>query len=77
MLWFIVLITVMSNGDVYSDVRPATSPEFNSEETCKQIGGILVVQEQLKIADGGKVYFVCDSFSKETFQKALGSGSNL
>ena len=79
MLWFIILTTVMNNGDVYTDVRPATSPEYNNEQTCKEVGAVLVEQEQIKIGtNSGKVYFVCDSFSKEAIKKAFTvPGQNL
>lgn len=71
MFWFIILTTVMANGDVYTDVRPATSLEYNNEQVCNQAGAVLVEEEQRKVGtNAGKVYYICESFSKETIDKA-------
>lgn len=71
MIWFIILITVTIDGKVYSEIRPAASPEYNNEETCNKAGIALAEQEQMKIGtDVGSVYFICKSITKETFDKA-------
>jgi len=78
MIWFIVLTTIMSNGDVYTEIRPATSPEYNNEKTCMEVGQVFVDQKQIEIGtNSGKVYFVCHSMSVEQINKAAGkAGSN-
>lgn len=73
MMWFLILTVVMNNGDVYTDVRPATDPKYSNEQSCNDAGKILVDQKQVEIGTNtGKVYFVCHSFSKEDIDKALG-----
>lgn len=79
MFWFIVLTTVMNNGEVYTEIRPATSPEYNNEQTCKEAGQLIVDQKQLEIGTtNGKAYFVCHSLDVNDIAKAVGkSGSGL
>lgn len=81
MLWFIVLTTIMGNGDVYVSVRPALSPEYNNELICNDIGRQILIEEQKKLDESpqkGTVYYVCESISEEQFKKAIGKeGSNL
>lgn len=72
MIWFIILTTVMTNGDVYTEVRPATAPEYNTEQQCKEAGQTLVDAKQVEIGtNSGKVYFVCDSIAEEQINKVL------
>lgn len=73
MIWFIILTSVMTNGDVYTEVRPATKPEYNTEEQCIEAGKLIVEAKQIEIGtNSGKVYFVCQSFSSQEINKALG-----
>lgn len=79
MIWFIVLTTIMSNGDVYTEVRPAASPEFNTKEQCLAVGQVVVDQKQIEIGtNSGTVYYVCHSITADEFLKAVGKsgGSN-
>ena len=78
MIWFIVLTTILNNGDVYTEVRPATSPEYNTQEQCIAAGQLIVDQKQIEIGTtNGKVYYICHSLTSEEILKALGEpGSN-
>ena len=78
MIWFIILTTVMNNGDVYTDVRPATTPEYNNEQSCNAAGKILVDQKQIEVGtSNGKTYYVCQVLSDDDIRAATGkSGSN-
>lgn len=72
MIWFIILTTVMTNGDVYTEVRPATAPEYNTEKQCNDAGQILVDAKQIEVGtNSGKVYFVCQNISEEQIDKVL------
>lgn len=74
MLWFIVLTTIMSNGDVYTEIRPATAPQYNTEKQCNEAGQVLVDQKQLEIGtNAGKAYFVCHSLSEKEITRVLGN----
>jgi hypothetical protein len=79
MIWFIIMTIVMGNGDVYTEVRPATDPKYNNEQTCLEAGKILTDQKQIEIGtNAGKVYYVCQSFSETEINKALGkTGSSI
>jgi hypothetical protein len=73
MIWFVILTIVMSNGDVYSEVRLASDPTYNNEQLCNEAGKILVEEKQVEIGTtNGKAYYICNSFSSEEIDKALG-----
>lgn len=78
MIWFIVLTTIMTNGEVFTEIRPATSPDVNTEAQCMEAGKIIVDQKQLEVGTvNGKVYYICHSLSGEEIRKATGkAGSN-
>lgn len=79
MVWFIVLTIIMNNGDVFTEIRPATSPEVNTKEQCDGAGKIIVDQKQLEVGtNSGKVYYICQNLSGEEIRKATGKsgGSN-
>lgn len=77
MIWFIILNVVMSNGDVYSDLRYANKPEFNNEKSCNEAGQALVDQKQIEIGTtNGKAYFSCFPVEKKAIDRAFGSQSN-
>lgn len=79
MIWFIILTTIMTNGDVYTEIRPATSPEVNTEQQCNDAGKIIVEQKQIELGTtNGKVYYVCQSLTEQEVNKATGkAGSNM
>ena len=61
----------MSNGDVYSDVRFPTSPEYNNEQSCNEAGKILVDEEQTKIGtNSGTTYYICKAITVDDIKKA-------
>lgn len=77
MIWFIILTTVMSNGDVYTEVQFPQKPEYNNEQQCNQSGDAIVNQKQLELGtNSGKVYYVCQSASFDEIGKALKPGTN-
>ena len=77
MIWFIVLTTIMSNGDVYAEVQFPLDPQYNNEQSCNESGNAIINQKQLEIGtNAGKVYFVCQSATSDVLLKVLGkSGS--
>ena len=79
MLWFIVLTMVMNNGDVFTEIRPATAPEYNTEQQCNEVGKVLVDQKQIEIGtNAGKAYFICHNLTLEEIKRVFNkSGSNL
>ena len=76
MIWFIILTTVMTNGDVYTDIRSAIDPKYNNEQSCNDVGKILVEEKQTEVGtSNGKVYFICSSLSEKDFDKATNKTS--
>ena len=79
MLWFIVLTTIMSNGDVYAEVQFPLDPQYNNESSCKEYGIAVVKQKQLELGtNSGKVYYICQAVTSDTLLKTIGkTGSGL
>lgn len=77
MIWFIVLTTIMSNGDVYAEVQFPLDPQYNNEKSCNESGNAIINQKQLEIGtNAGKMYFICQSATSDALPKILGkSGS--
>ena len=72
MFWYILLITVLSDGSVLADSRYPLSPDYNNEKTCNDVGTALMKEEQQKLdAKSGTVYFVCKSLSTDEILKAF------
>jgi hypothetical protein len=77
MIWFIVLTTIMSNGDVYAEVQFPLYPQYNNEKSCNESGIAVVNQKQLEIGtNAGKVYYICQSATSDALLKVLGNTGN-
>lgn len=75
-IWFIVLVTVFSDGQATVDTRFPNTPEYNNEKSCNDAGNYLMEQEQMKIGtNSGTVYFICKQVTGEEIGKALKKGS--
>lgn len=75
-IWFIVLVTVLANGDVTVDTRYPNSPDFNNEKDCNESGQAFVDQEQLKMGtDKGIIYFICKEINSDEVRKATSKGT--
>lgn len=73
MIWFIVLTTIMSNGDVYAEVQFPLDPKYNNEKSCNESGNAIINQKQLEIGTkAGTVYFICQSVTSDTLLNVLG-----
>ena len=70
-LWYFLVVFVMSDGTVLSDIRYPLSPDYNGKEICEQAGQQLLLQEQESIGDKGKVYFDCKEITLDEMKKAL------
>ena len=77
MIWFIVLTTIMSNGDVYAEVQFPLDPKYNNEQSCNESGNAIINQKQLEIGtNAGKVYYICQSVTSDTLLNVLGKTGN-
>ena len=73
MIWFIVLTTIMSNGDVYAEVQFPLDPQYNNEQSCNESGIAVVNQKQLELGtNSGKVFYICQSADSDSLLKVLG-----
>jgi len=77
-IWYIILVTVMADGNATVDTRYPNTPEYNNEATCNEVGDQLMRAEQMKIGtNAGTVYFICKAISSQEIGKATGkTGSN-
>ena len=75
-VWYILLVIVMSDGRVVSDVRYPNTPDVNNEQSCNMAGEYLMEQEQMKIGtDSGKVFFQCKEITGEQIRAATTKGT--
>ena len=75
-IWYIILVTVLANGDATVDTRYPNSPEYNDQKQCNEVGEYLMREEQMKIGtNAGTVYFICKEITAEDQAKATRKGS--
>lgn len=76
-LWYIVLVYVLANGQVASDVRYPNDPTYNGVEVCNQAGDALMRLEQEKLGKEGTVYYICKELTPEQYRKATVKGQDI
>lgn len=75
-IWYILLVTILSDGRVTADVRYPNSPEYNNEQACNEAGELVMREEQGKIGtNSGTVYFTCKNITAEEQAKATKKGN--
>ena len=75
-MWYIILVTVMADGQASVDARYPNTPEYNNEKTCNEVGNMIMEQEQMKIGtNAGTVYYICKELTGEQIKKSLSKGS--
>ena len=78
MIWFIILTTVMTSGDVYAEVRFPNELDYNNETSCNEAGRGIIELKQSEIGtSAGKVYFICQSTTVEELEKAVTKKTSL
>ena len=75
-IWYIILVTIMANGDATVDTRYPLDPKFNNERDCNEVGDTIMREEQMKVGTSqGTVYFICKVITAEDQRKATSSGN--
>jgi hypothetical protein len=75
-IWFIILMTVNSDGSVNATLQYPLQPQFNNEKNCLESGQALADQEQLKVGlNNGKIFWRCEPVGYDAIQKLV-SGSD-
>jgi hypothetical protein len=75
-IWFIVIATVLANGDVAVDTRYPNSPDYNNEKDCNAAGQAFVDQEQMKLGtSNGTIYFICKQITTDEIRNATSKGN--
>jgi hypothetical protein len=78
MIWFVILTTVMNTGEVYADVRFPNELAYNNEAMCNEAGKAIIELKQSEIGtNAGKVYYICQSVTVETLEKAVTKKTSL
>lgn len=73
MIWFIVLNTLLTDGSLYTEVQFPNSPLYNNEQSCLEVGQMLVDKRQLEIGtNAGTAYFVCKAITPDQIKAATG-----
>ena len=70
-VWFIVLITIMTNGDVYTELKVPTDISYNSKEACVTAGPLFVEMKQEQLGTNGRVVFSCHALTETDIRDAL------
>ena len=70
-VWFIVLITIMTNGDVYTELKVPNDLVYNNKEACMAAGPEWAVMKQGQIGAGGRVVFSCHALTETDIRDAL------
>lgn len=78
MIWFVVLTTIMNTGEVYAEVRFPNELAYNNEKMCNEAGMAIINQKQSEIGtNSGKVYYICQSVTVDTLEKAVTKKTSL
>lgn len=70
-VWFIVLITIMTNGDVYTELKVPNDLVYNTRESCVAAGPLFAEMKQGQLGSSGKVVFSCHALSESDIRGAL------
>ena len=77
-IWFIILVTVLSDGKLTSSVVVPSSPKYNNEEACHEAGKYFMEKEQMKIGTNtGTVFFDCKEITAAEIKKATKGNNDL
>lgn len=76
-IWYIILVTVMSDGRAMVDVKYPNTAEYNNEKTCNEVGNVFMEQEQTKLGtSNGTVYYICKNINEAEIKAALSKKGN-
>ena len=70
-IWFIVLITIMTNGDINTELKVPNDISYNNREACMTAGPLFVEIKQGQIGTDGKVVFSCHILTETDIRNAL------
>lgn len=74
-IWYIILFTVLADGQATVDVRYPNTPDYNNEKSCNEAGNTLMNDEQMKIGtNAGTVYYICKAITQDEITRALTKG---
>lgn len=70
-IWFVILVTVMTNGTVYSEIKVPQDLKYNNKENCFEVGQLIANMKQEEVGSNGKVVFTCNVLSETDIRNAL------
>lgn len=71
-VWFIIMMSVNSDGSVSATLQYPLQPQFNNEKSCLESGQALADEEQLKIgSNNGKIFWRCEGVNFDAIQKLV------
>lgn len=76
-IWYVILFTVLADGQATVEVRYPNTPEFNNEKSCNDAGNLLMNEEQMKIGtNAGIVYYICKAITQDEINRAQTKGGS-
>lgn len=70
-IWFLMIVTVSSAGDVTSDLQFPSAPIENTKELCEYWGTRTAAELTSKLGNDYKVFWRCQSVDINELAKAL------
>lgn len=69
-IWFVILVSLNSNGDVNSSLRYPLKPEYNTEKQCEESLTALADQLQSELGTANsRVYYLCTPIAIDELKK--------
>ena len=74
MLWFLIIVSVNSNGTVNASLQYPTSYQYNSEASCEANGKKISDEQQLERGTkNSKIFWICKPVDIKDIAKMLPS----
>lgn len=76
-IWFIILVTVLTSGEVYTEIKIPKDLKYNNEKMCMEAGQMFTDLKQVEIGKNGKVAFTCNVLTETDIRDALTEKTDL
>jgi hypothetical protein len=70
-IWFLIIVTISSTGEVTSDLQQPSSSKENSQQLCEYWGQRTADDLLLKLGEKYKVFWRCQEISTKDIAGAL------
>lgn len=71
-LWIMVLVVILTNGDVKTELQWPLKPEYNSEASCNKNAELKANELLVKLgSNNARVFFQCQAVNVEDLAKMV------